>query len=80
MSRTLHARPRRPSPALARRVACALESEQRTVGALAAELGVSPEAVRSACRTLGLRIERVVTWCGRPTKVEVVAPVRRADG
>lgn len=72
MSRTVHARPRRPSPALASRVARALEGEQRTVAALAAELGVSPEAVRATCRRLGCRIERVRTWWGRPTTTEVV--------
>lgn len=81
MSRTAHARPVRPSEAVIRRVreALLLDAEgQRAVQSLAAELGMSPAAVRAALARLGLRIEREPVWCperparGRVRLVEVV--------
>lgn len=81
MSRTHHARPARPSEAVLRRVrdALLLDAEgQRAVQSLAAELGVSPAAVRAALARLGLRIDHEPVWCperparGRVRLVEIV--------
>lgn len=54
----------RPSPALVQRVARLL-GEQRSVPSIARELGAGPEAVRRACRLLGVRIVREPVWTGR---------------